>query len=77
MTHPFAKIFERALKKSSPEENFITVEAGKILEKGYSPAEIYMVLKKLQGSLIADEDAAMVEEAIEELNEYFEDVRTN
>jgi DNA-binding ferritin-like protein len=77
MAHPFAKIFERALKKSSPEENFITVEAEKILEKGYSPAEIYAVLKKLQGSLIADEDAAMVEEAIEELNEYFEDVRTS
>ncbi len=67
MAHPFEKMFEKALKKSSPEENMITEEAAKLLEKGYSESEICTVLLKLEKSLIDDGEAHLVREAREEV----------
>jgi hypothetical protein len=72
MAHPFEKIFESALKKSTPEENEVLVEAEKILKKGYSHAEIYAVLVKLKQSLVLDADERIVGEAVEEFGRHFD-----
>ena len=66
MSHPFTKIFENALKKSTSLDNFVLVEAEKLRDKGYSENEIYTVLIKLQKGLINKEESEIVGEAIEE-----------
>lgn len=65
MSHPFEKMFERALKDSLTEENLVLREAEKLREKGYSQKEIVDVLTKLQKSLIDDTEAEIVQDAID------------
>lgn len=65
MAHPFEKIFEKALKKSSPEENHVLSIAERLREKGYAHDEILKVLSKLQNSLIDDDEAEIVQDAID------------
>ena len=72
MAHPFEKIFENALKRSTSEENEVLIEAEKILKKGYSVGEIYSVLTKLQQSLILDADENIVREAVEEFSRHLD-----
>lgn len=72
MAHPFEKIFETALKRSTPEENAVLIEAEKILKKGYAPAEIFTVLTKLKQSLVLDEDERIVAEAVEEFSRHLD-----
>jgi hypothetical protein len=69
MAHPFEKLFEKALKKSTVDENLVTKEAEKVLEKGYRREEVCAVLLKLEKSLIDDAEARIVEEAREEVCE--------
>ncbi len=69
MAHPFEKIFDKALKKSDTEENMVTKEAQKLVEKGYRTEEICTVLTKLEKSLIDDTESSIVREAIEEICE--------
>ena len=69
MAHPFEKMFERALRKSTPEENLVAKEAQSLLEKGYREEEVLGVLKHLRASLIQDEDMEVVKEAIELVEE--------
>ncbi len=69
MSHPFERMFEKALKKSSPEENLIIKEAAKLIEKGYRAEEVCEVLLKLEKSLIDDAEAELVREAREEVCE--------
>lgn len=70
MAHPFTKIFDQALSKSSAEENFVLSEAEKIIKKGYSAQEVFDVLTKLQKSLIDKNEADIVSEAAEEISRY-------
>ena len=70
MAHPFEKLFELALKKSTREENYVLNEAEKLKEKGYPVDEIYTVLKKLRNSLIQDADVEIVTEATEEFSRH-------
>jgi len=70
MAHPFTKMFDQALKKSSVEDNQVLVEAEKIITKGYSATEVYNVLTKLQKSLIDATEAEIVSEAVEEVSRY-------
>ncbi|HMO78468.1 MAG TPA: hypothetical protein PKA42_02640 [Candidatus Paceibacterota bacterium] len=70
MAHPFLKIFDQALKKSSTEHNQVLIEAEKIIKKGYSATEIFSVLTKLQKSLIDQTEAEIVGEAAEEVSRY-------
>lgn len=70
MAHPFVKIFDQALKKSSPEDNQVLIEAEKIIKKGYSATEVFTVLTKLQKSLIDNTEAELVNEAAEEVSRY-------
>lgn len=72
MAHPFEKIFDTALKKSTEDENLVLDEAEKILKKGYSPSEIYVVLKKLHHSLVLDADERIVGEALEEFSRHLD-----
>lgn len=70
MAHPFLKIFENALRKSTPTENVVLKEAKRLKEKGYSVREIHAVLSQLRRSLISDQDTAIVGEAVEEFAQY-------
>ncbi len=76
MAHPFEKMFEKAIAKSRGDENHVLGEAERLMELGYAPLEIYTVLKKLNGALIAPADEAIVGEALEEFSQYvdFKDV---
>ncbi len=70
MSHPFEKMFEKALAKSKGDENHVLGEAEKLLEKGYAPREIYNVLTKLKQSLIIEAEEKIVAEAVEEFMQY-------
>ncbi len=70
MSHPFEKMFEKAIAKSRGDENHVLGEAERLMELGYAPLEIYTVLKKLKGALISDSDEAIVGEALEEFSQH-------
>ncbi len=73
MAHPFSVMFDKALKKSTPQENLVLEEAEKLRKKGYSVQEIYDVLEKLHQALIGDRDIEIVGEALEEFSRYIEE----
>lgn len=73
MRHPFAGIFSRALRKSTPEYNAVLAEAERLKGKGYPVEEIYAVLVSVQKSLIESEDGVILAEAVEEFGRYRED----
>jgi len=64
--HPFEKMFYKALKSSTLDDNLVFGEAVKLRDKGYSETEITEVLEKLQKSLIDDIEAQIVSEALED-----------
>lgn len=65
MSHPFSTLFEKALKKSTPEENLVLKEAENILEKGYAVREVGGVLRQMILGRIDDGEAALLREALE------------
>lgn len=67
MAHPFTKQFEKALSKSTLEENLVLKEAQKILAKGYREAEVFGVLEKLMSGRIDDAEVEIIADALEEL----------
>ena len=69
MSHPFEKMFYKAVKKSTPDENLVLKEAKQLIEKGYSTNEVCTVLTKLEKSLIDDNEAEFVHETREEVCE--------
>ncbi len=73
MSHPFEKMFEKAIAKSRGDENHVLGEAEKLRELGYAPTEIFMVLKKLKTGLISEADEKIVAEAVEEFAQYLRD----
>ena len=73
MSHPFEKMFDRAIKKSTPLDNAVLAEAEKLREKGYSAVEIITVLRKLEKSLIDKDEAEIVGEAVEEFSKYVDE----
>ena len=73
MSHPFSTMFEKALKKSTPEDNLVLEEAEALRKKGYSVQEIYDVLDKLHRELIQDRDTEIVGEAVEEFSKYLQE----
>ncbi len=72
MSHPFERMFEKALAKSKGDENHVLGKAEELKEKGYAVKEIYDVLSKLQKSLVSDADRAIVAEAVEEFSQYLD-----
>ena len=70
MTHPFERMFEKAISKSYGDENHVLGEAEKLLDAGYAPKEIYEVLVKLKKSLIAPADEKILAEAVEEFAQH-------
>ena len=73
MAHPFEKMFDKALKESTPFSNEVLIQAEKLKEKGYRGEEIAQVLNKLQKSLIDNNEAEIVGEALEEFRHFLED----
>ena len=73
MPHPFAAMFEKALRRSNDQENFVLEEARGLHKKGYSPQEIYEVLAKLHRELLAPGDLEIVGEALDEFATYIDD----
>lgn len=69
MAHPFEKLFDSALRKSTEDDNLVGKKAAELVEKGYSQAEVCGVLLKLEKSLIDDNLARTVREAREEVCE--------
>lgn len=72
MAHPFLKIFDTALRNSTPTNNLVLKEAEKLKEKGYNADEIHAVLSKLQRGLIDDEESEIVQEAVDEFGRHLD-----
>jgi hypothetical protein len=75
MPHPFAAMFERALRKSKEsqeQENFVLEEARGLPKNGYSPQEIYDMLVQLHRELLSDSDREIVGEALDEFATYID-----
>ncbi|MDB5225528.1 MAG: hypothetical protein JWL87_480 [Candidatus Adlerbacteria bacterium] len=70
MAHPFSKLFDAALRKSTPEDNVLLKEAELLRAKGYSVEEIHGVLLKMQQGLVRDQDQEVAQEAAEEISRY-------
>jgi len=72
MAHPFSKLFDAALRKSTPMDNQVLHEAELLRAKGYSAQEIYEVLRKMEKALVSSEDEAVLKEAAEEMSRYLD-----
>lgn len=70
MPHPFMKMFERALAKSTVGDDVVYKQALKLKDKGYSPDEIYRVLTTLKNGMIADTDKEILTDAVEKFSEF-------
>ncbi len=70
MAHPWQKLFNKALRKSTPDENRVLEEAQALRAKNYSPQEIYDVLAHLRDALIQDKDRNILVEACDEFEKY-------
>lgn len=69
MAHPFIKLFDRALRKSDPDNNDVLRVAADLIEKGYRPAEVLECLVRLEKSLIDPAESALVAAARMEIEE--------
>lgn len=69
MAHSFSRIFEQALKKSTPDDNVVLLEAEKIVKKGYSKIEVLGILEKLIRGRIDEDEASILAEARDTLCE--------
>ncbi len=69
MAHPFIKLFDKALRKSTTDDNEVLRVAEGLIEKGYRPAEVLECLERLEKSLIDPKESAVVAEAREILAE--------
>ncbi len=75
MHHPFEKLFDDALRKSTDGENLIADVAFDLKGKGYQPSEIYLALRHFEHGLIQDRDIALAKAALEELAPFAEDAK--
>lgn len=72
MSHPFSKLFDVALGRSTPTDNQLLREAELLKAKGYGVEEIHAVLVKMQQGLVRDEDHEIAKEAAEEMGRYLD-----
>lgn len=72
MAHPFSRLFDAALRKSTPMDNRVLKEAELLRAKGYGAGEIHAVLLKMQKGLVRDEEYEIAREAAEEMSRYLE-----
>lgn len=69
MKHPWGKMFDRALRKSTREDNRVLEKAEELHEKGYRAEEIAEVLERLAKSLVDEEEERVVRYALEDFKE--------
>lgn len=67
MASPFEKLLNKALQKSSREDNRLLKEATKIVKKGYPETEIIDILQRFEHGLIDPKERAIVTDTLEEL----------
>lgn len=74
MAHPFAKMFDAALRKSRTDdiENHILVAAEGLKGKGYRVSEIYEVLRAFAHGLIDPDESSIAQEALEEFSRHLD-----
>lgn len=72
MGHPFSKLFDAALRRSTQDDNQVLKEAELLRAKGYGVEEIHSVLVKMRQELIRDEDHEIAREAAEEMSRYLD-----
>ena len=73
MAYLLSTQFESVLKKSTHDENLVLKEAQKLIKKGYRIEEIRSVLKELNFGRIDDSECAVIQEAVEKLEEDLSD----
>jgi hypothetical protein len=67
MAHPFAKMFETALNKSSLIDNCVIDEAQKLIDRGYARSEVCNVLTALYHGRIDSTQSLILKDACEEI----------
>ena len=65
MRHTFEKLFDKAVRQSTEDENQVCDVAEDLRSRGYNPCEIAEVLKRLEKKLVDASEAALVHEAYE------------
>lgn len=70
MGHPFEKLFEAALRRSTPMDNQVLVEAEKLKNRGYRATEIYEVLERFRKGRIDESESEIADEAAEEFERH-------
>ncbi len=71
MKHPWMKMFDAALRKSTLEDNLVFEKALDLKEKGYAAREIHSLLVRIEKSLVDAEEEAIVRAAATEFKEEF------
>jgi hypothetical protein len=69
MAHPFAKLFEASLSKSTTHQNLVLKKAQEFINKGYRREEVCEVLEKVARGRIDDTETRIVREAIEAISD--------
>ncbi len=72
MLHPFEKLFEKSLSKSTDDKNYVLIEAEKLKALGYAHEEIYNVLKKMCVGRISEKEEGIILEALDEFSRYID-----
>lgn len=73
MAHPFTKLLEKALDKSTELDNRVLTVAEQIRAKGYREEELLEVLHAMRFGRIDPTEEAIITEAIEEFSDEAED----
>ena len=68
----FEKVFNTALRISNEDENKVADKVMDLRSRGYNPCELTDALKTFHEKLIADDERAIVAEAIEEIEGWCE-----
>lgn len=67
MKHPFEKIFDDALRKSTGEDNRLTRALEELLEKGYQEDEVFRALTHFSKGLIDANEERIVADTMHTL----------
>jgi hypothetical protein len=71
--HPFMRLFEDALYKSTKDENVLLERAEYLRDAGYDPQEVRDVLLRFKGTLLIKEDSEIVKDALDVFSEDLSD----
>ncbi|HEX4799532.1 MAG TPA: hypothetical protein VFV22_03340 [Candidatus Paceibacterota bacterium] len=64
MAHPFVALFEKTLRKSTPEDNQLLKKAQEIVDKGYHRDEVGRVLDSMRSGRLDDDEIRIIDLAL-------------